>query len=97
MCTSGNYRKTTVVNGQRFVHFDPRNGRPVEHSLLSATVVTPSAAYADAYATVCMVLGPETARHGSTASTSRQAGGRVVHHGRFHRRVQFWATRMRVS
>ena len=60
ICTSGNYRKVSVVNGQRFSHtLDPRTGVPVTHGLLSATVVAPEAAYADAYATACMVLGPE--------------------------------------
>ena len=60
VCTSGNYRKVTVVNGQKLSHtLDPRTGAPVTHGLLSATIVAPSAAYADAYATVCMVLGPD--------------------------------------
>jgi thiamine biosynthesis lipoprotein len=76
VCTSGNYRKTTVVNGQRISHtLDPRTGRPVEHGLLSATVVTPSAAYADAYATVCMVLGPEV---GAAWIDSLQQAGKSV-------------------
>ena len=60
ICTSGNYRKVSVVNGRRFSHtLDPRTGFPVTHGLLSATVVVPQAAYADAFATACMVLGPE--------------------------------------
>ncbi|MGB2470695.1 MAG: FAD:protein FMN transferase, partial [Flavobacteriales bacterium] len=60
ICTSGNYRKVSVVNGQRFSHtLDPRTGTPVTHGLLSATVVASEAAYADAFATACMVLGPE--------------------------------------
>ncbi len=60
ICTSGNYRKVSIVNGQRLSHtLDPRTGVPVTHGLLSATVVAPEAAYADAYATACMVLGPE--------------------------------------
>jgi thiamine biosynthesis lipoprotein len=60
ICTSGNYRKVSVVNGQRFSHtLDPRTGAPVKHVLLSATLLAPEAAYADAFATACMVLGPE--------------------------------------
>ena len=40
ICTSGNYRKVSVVNGQRFSHtLDPRTVLPVTHGLLSATVV----------------------------------------------------------
>lgn len=61
--TSGNYRKFYVRDGRKFAHtIDPRTGYPVDHSLLSATVVASSAAAADAYATYCMVLGYEDAR-----------------------------------
>ena len=76
VCTSGNYRKVTVVNGQKLSHtLDPRTGAPVTHGLLSATIVTPSAAYADAYATVCMVLGPD---RGAAWVDSLQRAGRDV-------------------
>ena len=34
----------------------------MRHSLLSATVIAPDAALADAYATYCMVVGLEEAR-----------------------------------
>ena len=61
--TSGNYRKFYVRDGRKLAHtIDPRTGYPVDHSLLSATIVAPSAAAADAYATYCMVLGYEDAR-----------------------------------
>ena len=61
--TSGNYRKFYVRDGRKYAHtVDPRTGYPVEHSLLSATVVAPTAAAADAYATYCMVLGLDGAR-----------------------------------
>lgn len=61
--TSGNYRKFYVKDGKKYAHtIDPRSGRPVEHGLLSATVVAPTAAEADALATACMVLGPRGAR-----------------------------------
>ena len=62
--TSGNYRKYYVKDGRKFAHtIDPRSGYPVEHQLLSATVVSAvSSADADALATCCMVLGPEKAR-----------------------------------
>ena len=76
VCTSGNYRKVTVVNGQKLSHtLDPRTGAPVTHSLISATIVTPSAAYADAYATVCMVLGPD---RGAAWVDSLQRAGKDV-------------------
>ena len=61
--TSGNYRKFYIRDGRKYAHtIDPRSGRPVTHDLLSATVVAPTAAEADALATACMVLGPQQAR-----------------------------------
>lgn len=61
--TSGNYRKFYIKDGKKYAHtLDPRTGYPVDHDLLSATVVAPNAAEADALATICMVIGPEEAR-----------------------------------
>ena len=60
--TSGNYRKFYVKDGKKYAHsIDPRTGYPVEHNLLSATIVAPDATTADAYATYCMVIGLEEA------------------------------------
>ncbi len=61
--TSGNYRKFYVRDGKKYAHtIDPRTGYPVEHNLLSATIVAPDAMTADAYATYCMVIGFEASR-----------------------------------
>ena len=61
--TSGNYRKFYVKDGKKYAHtIDPRTGYPVQHDLLSATIVAPTAAEADALATACMVIGTEQAR-----------------------------------
>lgn len=61
--TSGNYRKFYVRDGKKFAHtINPRTGYPVTHQLLSATIKAPTAAYADAMATYCMVIGLEEAR-----------------------------------
>lgn len=61
--TSGNYRKFYIKDGRKYAHtIDPRTGWPVTHNLLSATVVAPTAAEADAIATACMVMGMEQAR-----------------------------------
>ena len=58
--TSGNYRKFYVKDGKKYAHtVDPRTGYPVNHSLLSATILAPDATLADAYATYCMVIGLE--------------------------------------
>lgn len=60
MATSGNYRQFYVKDGKKYAHtIDPRLGYPVQHSLLSASVVAPTCMKADAYATAFMVLGLE--------------------------------------
>ncbi len=62
MATSGNYRNFYYEGGERRSHtIDPRTGRPVQHNLLSATVVASSCMRADALATACMVLGESDA------------------------------------
>lgn len=60
LATSGNYRKFYEANGQRYAHtIDPKTGRPVQHGLLSASVLARDCATADAYATAFMVMGLE--------------------------------------
>ncbi len=60
MATSGNYRNFYVENGKKYAHtIDPKTGYPVQHSLLSATVLAPDCMTADAFATAFMVLGVE--------------------------------------
>lgn len=60
MATSGNYRQFYVKDGKKYAHtIDPRLGYPVQHSLLSASVIAPTCMKADAYATAFMVLGLE--------------------------------------
>ena len=62
MATSGNYRNYRYINGKKYSHtIDPHSGYPVEHSLLSATVIAQECAYADALATAFMVMGLEKA------------------------------------
>jgi FAD:protein FMN transferase len=62
IATSGNYRKYYEKDGMRYSHtIDPKTGYPVEHSLLSVTVMAENAALADAYATAFMVMGHERA------------------------------------
>ena len=61
--TSGNYRKYYERDGKKYSHtIDPRTGYPVQHNLLSATIVAKDAVTADAYATYCMVIGLDAAR-----------------------------------
>ena len=59
MATSGDYRNYFEAGGKRYSHtIDPRTGRPIEHTLVSASVFAPTCMTADAYATTAMVLGP---------------------------------------
>ena len=63
MATSGNYRNFYYKGGKKYAHtIDPKTGYPVQHSLLSATVLAQNCATADAYATSFMVLGIEGAK-----------------------------------
>ena len=63
MATSGNYRRFYYKGGRKYAHtIDPRTGYPVQHELLSATVIAPTCAVADAYATAFMVLGLQGAQ-----------------------------------
>ena len=63
MATSGNYRNFYYQGGRKYAHtIDPRTGYPVQHSLLSATVLAENCATADAYATSFMVLGVDGAK-----------------------------------
>ena len=65
MATSGNYRNFYYKNGKKYAHtIDPATGYPVQHSLLSATVISDRCAKADAYATAFMVMGLEKAKKG---------------------------------
>lgn len=61
LSTSGNYRKFRLLDdGRKVVHtLNPKTGYGVESNLLSATVLAESAALADAYGTLLMVLGLE--------------------------------------
>lgn len=63
VATSGNYRNFYMKGERKYAHtIDPATGYPVEHSLLSATVIHPNCAAADAYATSFMVMGLERAK-----------------------------------
>jgi len=62
VATSGDYRNYFEQDGQRYSHIiDPRTGYPVQHDLVSVTVIHPSTALADAWATALCVLGTDQA------------------------------------
>ncbi len=63
MATSGTYRKFYVRDGKKYSHtIDPVTAAPVDHNLLSVTVMAKTCLEADAYATAFMVMGVEKAR-----------------------------------
>ncbi len=58
MATSGNYRNFYYKGGKKYAHtIDPKTGYPVQHNILSSTVIANDCATADAYATSFMVTG----------------------------------------
>jgi thiamine biosynthesis lipoprotein len=61
--TSGSYRNYYELDGKRISHvIDPATGRPIEHKLVSATVIATTALEADGWDTGLMVLGSERAK-----------------------------------
>jgi len=60
VATSGDYRNYFEVDGQRFSHIiNPETGRPINHNLVSVTVIHPSSMTADGLSTTLMVMGTE--------------------------------------
>ena len=62
VATSGNYNNYFLHEGTNYSHtINPKTGYPVNHSLVSATVIANNCLDADALATTLMVLGVEFA------------------------------------
>jgi len=60
LATSGNYRRFFVKDGIKYSHtIDPKTGFPVNHTILSTSVMANDCITADAYATAFMVMGLE--------------------------------------
>lgn len=63
LATSGDYRNFFESGGRRYSHIlDPTTGAPVQRELVSASVLAPDCATADALATAAIVLGEERTR-----------------------------------
>lgn len=62
IATSGDYRNYYELDGVRYSHLiDPRTGYPIQHNLVSVTVVHPSSMTADGLSTALIVMGLEQA------------------------------------
>ena len=60
LVTSGSTRKYVERNGKRYPHcINPMTGYPVDHQVLSVTVLAENSVWADALASICMVMGME--------------------------------------
>jgi thiamine biosynthesis lipoprotein len=60
LATAGDYRQYFEENGQRFSHIiDPDSGMPINHKLVSVTVIHPSCMTADGLSTAIMLMGPK--------------------------------------
>lgn len=60
VATSGSYRNYLKYGDKVFSHtINPKTGMPVEHKLVSVTVIETKCAVADALATALMVMGPK--------------------------------------
>ncbi len=60
IATSGDYRNYFESDGIRYSHtIDPKTGKPINHKLVSVTVINKSSMLADGLATAITVLGPE--------------------------------------
>ncbi len=87
VATSGDYRNYFLQDNKRYSHvIDPRYGVPVQHDLVSVTVVSKTTMEADALSTALMIMGPGQALSFSQNNRIaahfiyRTANGVVEHH-----------------
>lgn len=74
IATSGNYRNYYISEGRKIAHtINPRTGYPAQQDILSSTVIAPTCAEADAFATAFMVLGTEGAKQVLNAQPQLEA------------------------
>lgn len=63
LSTSGGYRQYFEAGDRRYAHvLDARTGRPVEHRLVSVSVMNESCFAADGWDTALLILGPKEGR-----------------------------------
>ncbi|MBL0710424.1 MAG: FAD:protein FMN transferase [Colwellia sp.] len=87
VATSGDYRNYFEVDGQRFSHIiDPDTGKPINHNLVSVTVIAPSSMTADGLSTTLMVMGAEK---GMTFATKNDLAALFISKGEHGFNEQF--------
>ena len=80
--SSGNFEKF-YVDERGFKHshlLDPRTGRPIDNSILSAHIKAPTCTQADALATICMILTLDESKKVITADPNLE--GLIVYNDR---------------
>ncbi|UTA49403.1 FAD:protein FMN transferase [Simiduia sp. 21SJ11W-1] len=84
MATSGNYRNFRWIDGKQYAHtISPVTGWPVEHQMLSVTVLAENCTLADGLATAFSVMGPADTlayaqKHGLAVFLLEQQGDKIV-------------------
>ncbi len=77
VATSGDYRNFYLDGGQRYSHsIDPRHGSPVNHELVSVSVIANTTMLADAYTTALIIMGPDEAH---AFATQHRIAAHFVH------------------
>lgn len=62
IATSGDYRNFYLHGSERYSHsIDPRKGYPVNHELVSVSVIAETTMLADALSTALIIMGPDAA------------------------------------
>lgn len=74
VATSGNYRNFYYIDGVKYAHtIDPFTGYPVQHRMLSVSVLADDCISADAFATAFMVMGIEKSKKVIESNKSLEA------------------------
>lgn len=87
--TSANYERFFTIRGRRFGHLlDPLTGSPAKTDILSASVISPDAALADALSTAIFVLGLK--KGSETLKGIRGCEAIIICGGRWGKKVKIY-------
>ena len=80
VATSGNYRRNRIIDKELKCHIiNPKTCNPVANAALSATVIAPTAALADGYATAFMIMDIDSIRRVINKSDSKPLGAMIIY------------------